>query len=152
VDGSDIEAGIWVCGVGPRDPSANVQKAGGQAFLGSVPLESPGDVNRNRCEEEALRGGSPGGQDVREGGEEQSGQKQRTSSVFADPERRVQALRRPAGPQRFLHEGRRPHAVEAYRERAAPATRGDSLRGVVVRQIRLPLFCGLAVWISCSGQ
>lgn len=60
VDGSDIGAGIWVCGVGPRDPSSNVQRAGEQACLGSVPLESPGDMNRHRCEEEGPRGGGLG--------------------------------------------------------------------------------------------
>jgi len=29
-EGSDIEAGIWVCGVRPPDPSSNVQRTGEQ--------------------------------------------------------------------------------------------------------------------------
>lgn len=61
---SDIEAGIWVGGVGPRDPSFNVQRAGKQSCLRPVPLESPGervqDVNRNRCDREGPRGGRLG--------------------------------------------------------------------------------------------
>jgi hypothetical protein len=99
---SDIETGIWACGVRPPDPSSNVQTPREQPCLRSVPLESPGDGNRNRCDREGPRGGRLG-EDMDERTEgETDGQKQRnaTSSV-ADSERRVQALRRPAGPQRF---------------------------------------------------
>jgi hypothetical protein len=53
-------------GVGPRDhPSSNVQSPGEQACLGSVPLESPGEVaqnvDRNDSEMEASMDGPRGG-------------------------------------------------------------------------------------------
>jgi hypothetical protein len=57
---SDIEPGIWACGVRPLDPSSNVQMPREQACLRSVPLESPGDGNRNRCDREGPRGGRLG--------------------------------------------------------------------------------------------
>jgi hypothetical protein len=57
---SDIEAGIWTCGVRPPDPGSNVQMPREQACLRSVPLESPGDGNRNRCDREGPRGGRLG--------------------------------------------------------------------------------------------
>jgi hypothetical protein len=50
----------------------------------------------------------------------QTGKSNATSSV-ADSDRRVQALRRPAGPpSTLLHTGRIPHAVEADRRTQAP--------------------------------
>jgi hypothetical protein len=32
-EGSDIEAGIWACGVRPPDPSSNVQRTGEQGLF-----------------------------------------------------------------------------------------------------------------------
>jgi len=74
---SDIETGIWTCGVRSPDPSSNVQMPREQACLRSVPLESPGDGNRNRCDREGPRGGRLG-EDMEERMEGKAdGQKQR---------------------------------------------------------------------------
>jgi hypothetical protein len=54
-----------------------------------------------------------------ERGENRRGKSNATSSV-ADSERSVQALRRPAGPQRFCTQDEIPHAVEADRRTRGP--------------------------------
>jgi hypothetical protein len=84
--------------LGLEIPAANVQMAGGQTWLGSVPLELPGDVNRNCCGEEGPRGGRLG-EDMSEGAERK--QAKATQRNVYRSERRAKALRRAAGPQRF---------------------------------------------------
>jgi len=87
--------------LGLEIPAAKEQMAREQTWLGSVPLELPGDVNRNRCGEEGPRGGR-----LREDMSERSRKKGRQKAMQAQRnvcrrERRAKALRRPAGPQRF---------------------------------------------------
>jgi hypothetical protein len=133
---SDIEAGIWTCGVRPPDPGSNVQMPREQACLRSVPLESPGDRNRNRCDREGPRGGRLGeDRDMEERTEGKAdGGKSNAKSSIADSERRVQALRRPAGPQRFCTQDEYRMLLRPIGGTAGPAVgavKGDSLCGVV---------------------
>jgi hypothetical protein len=130
---SDIEAGIWTCGVRPPDPGSNVQMPREQACLRSVPLGSPGDGNRNRCDREGPRGGRLG-EDMEERTEGKAdGQKQRKVFCCRLGETRASSAP-PCRSSTLLHAGRIPHAVEADRGTAGPAVgavKGDSLCGVV---------------------
>lgn len=116
----DIEAVKRACGVGPRNPSSNVQRAGDQAWLGSVPLESPGYMNRNRFGEEGPRGGHLG-EDMSE--RRRNKQAKATQRNVCGERERANALRRPAGPQRFCTQYRdcmvlRPIGTEVSPRRA----------------------------------
>ncbi len=73
--------------------------AGEQTWLGSVPLELPGDVNRKRCGEEIPRSGRLR-EDMSERSRKKAGKKKRNATSVG--ERDAQSiLRRPADPQRF---------------------------------------------------
>lgn len=89
--------------------------AGEQTWLGSVPLELPGDVNRNRCGEEGPRGGR-----LREDMSDRSRKKAGKSNASATQRLSERETRKGSAPpcrsSTLLHAVCRVHGVEAYRK------------------------------------